>query len=300
MCSPSNGERSISTGESESLMGQPTLYHLPRSGWSTSTIISRSLTCSSFSQILGAHDRPAGHVEIVQDLHQLPLGVVPGELRQQAPHLALVGPTRVDGGEARIRRQRIAADARGQSVPYLLLHHHVEIIVGAAGLALDSIAELAAAGVVARPWREILELLHGVLGERATLDALMVPKLHTAEVHDTVHHGGLDVLAAPGALPLEQRREYAGQKVHAGARVADLCACHHGGTVEQPGGAHGAPHGLGHVLIGLEGGVRPLAAEALDGAHDDPGVQLVHLLPAESETAPAPPGRSFPASRRRT
>ena len=32
VCSPSSGERLISTGESESLMGHPTLYHGPRSG----------------------------------------------------------------------------------------------------------------------------------------------------------------------------------------------------------------------------------------------------------------------------
>ena len=165
----------------------------------------------------------------------------------------------------------------------MLLHHDVKIVVGAAGLARDGVAELAAARVVAGPGREVLELLHRVLGQGAVLDALVVAELDPAEVHDAIHHGALDVLAAAGALALEQGREDSGQQVHAGARVADLRAGHHGRTVEHATGAHGPAHGLGHVLVGLEGGVGSLAAEPLDGAHDHPRIQLVHLLPAEPE-----------------
>ena len=70
---------------------------------------------------------------------------------------------------ARIRCQigltHIRSDALGEPVPYRFLHDYVNIIVGAAGLALNRVAELAAAGIVAgaRRFGEAFGR-HGILG----------------------------------------------------------------------------------------------------------------------------------------
>ena len=106
----------------------------------------------------------------------------------------------------------------------MLLDHHVEIVVGAAGLALDGVAELPAAGVVAGARGEILELLAPVFGQGTVVESLVVAPLDADQVHHAVHHRALHVLPAPGALPLDDRREDAGHEVHAGSRVADLRA----------------------------------------------------------------------------
>ena len=50
MCSPSVGERLITAGEADSLIGMPTFHHLPRCGWSSSTHMSRPRTCSSVAR----------------------------------------------------------------------------------------------------------------------------------------------------------------------------------------------------------------------------------------------------------
>src|SRR5262249_6075736 len=47
LCSPRSGDRSTSTGESDSFSGQPTVLNEPRSGWSTVTIISLVMRLSS-------------------------------------------------------------------------------------------------------------------------------------------------------------------------------------------------------------------------------------------------------------
>ena len=83
---PAAGERSIFAGEADSLIGMPTLNHLPRCGWSSSTHMSRPRTCSSLARSSVRHDRAAGHVERVQDRHELALGVLLGELVEQRPH----------------------------------------------------------------------------------------------------------------------------------------------------------------------------------------------------------------------
>jgi hypothetical protein len=111
----------------------------------------------------------------------------------------------------------------------------------------------------------------------------MVAELDAAEVHDAVHHGDLDILSAPGALGLAQRREQADREVKAGAGVADLRAGDKRRALGQAGRAHRAAHRLRDVLVGLELGVRAGRAEALDRAHHDLRVDALDLLPAEAE-----------------
>src|SRR6202040_3537997 len=60
VCSPNVGDRSIFAGDSESLMGMPTLYHLTRCGWASSTYISRPRTCSSLARSSVDIIRPQG------------------------------------------------------------------------------------------------------------------------------------------------------------------------------------------------------------------------------------------------
>ena len=99
-------------------------------------------------------------------------------------------------------------------------------------------AELPAAGVVAGARGEILELLAPVFGQGTVVETLVVAPLDADQVHHAVHHRALHVLPAPGALPLDDRREDAGHEVHAGSRVADL----------RPGD-HRRPSGRPEVLM---------------------------------------------------
>ncbi len=241
------------------------------------------------SEVFGAHDRSAGHVERIEDRHQLALAVLLGKLVDQRPHELLVLAPLGDRGEARITGQvgnvHIGADAPGEVFPDRFLHHDVEPVVGAVRLAVDGVAELAAARVVAgaRHLAHALVGRHGIFRHVAAHEALVVAEFHAAEVHHAVHHRYLDVLALPGLLGLAQRGEQADGEVQPGARVADLRAGDEGRAVGHAGGAHRAAHRLRHVLVGLEVGVGTARAEALDRSHHDLRVDVVDLLPAEAE-----------------
>src|SRR5690606_27716736 len=67
------------------------------------------------------------------------------------------------------------------------------------------------------------------------------------------------------------------------ARIADLSAGDEWRALGHARGAHRPAHRLRHVLVGLEFGVRPGRAEALDRAHDDLRIDLMYLLPGEAE-----------------
>jgi hypothetical protein len=59
LCSPSSGERRTSAGESESLIGMPTVANSPRSGCGTVTTI--SLSTSEVSSMISLVDRIGPH-----------------------------------------------------------------------------------------------------------------------------------------------------------------------------------------------------------------------------------------------
>ena len=132
------------------------------------------------------------------------------------------------------------------------------------------------------------QLLNRELGKRTPSDALVVAPLHPHQVHHTVHHGALDVLALAGLLAMQQRREDAERQMNPGAGVADLGSGHDRGAVEHPRRAHRAAHRLCDVLVGLEGGIGTFRAEALDGSHYHARVDLLHPLPSEPEPVQNP------------
>src|SRR6266705_687390 len=164
-------------------------------------------------QVLGAHDGTAGHVQRVQDRHVFALGVVRGELRDQRPHLVLVlaaiGDLREAGIGRKARHPQIGPDAAGEPLPHRLLHHDVQPIVGPVRLAVDGVAELAAARVVAGARHGAHSLLrrHGIFRKRLASQPLVVAELDAAKVHYPVHHRNLDVLPFSGAIALVQGSE---------------------------------------------------------------------------------------------
>src|SRR5207248_2065878 len=135
-----------------------------------------------------------------------------------------------DRGKARIARHVGHADFRPDTLREVLpdgfLHDDVEPIVGAMRLAVNGVAELAAAGVVAGPRHFAHALIggHRVFAQRAALQALVITELDTAKVHDAVHHRHFDVLAFAGARGLMKRAKQADREVQARAGIADLRA----------------------------------------------------------------------------
>ena len=240
-------------------------------------------------QVLGRHDRAAGYVERIEDCHQLALGVPLRELVDQRPHELLILAALADGGEVRVGREvghaQLRADALRERGPDGLLDHDVEPVVRAVRLAVNRVAELTAARVVARA-RHLSHAPiggHRIFGQIAARQPLVIAELDAAKVHHAVHHRHLDVLADARALGLPERREQADREMQPRSRVADLRAGDERRTVGHAGGAHRAAHGLRDVLVGLEIGVRPARSEALDRAQHDLRVDLADLLPRKAE-----------------
>src|SRR5215471_6733388 len=104
-------------------------------------------------EILGRHDRAARDVEGVEDRHELALGVLFGELVEERPDEILVLAAFADRRHAWISREvghaHFGADALREILPHGFLHDDVEPVVGPVRLAVDGVAELASAGVVA-------------------------------------------------------------------------------------------------------------------------------------------------------
>ena len=99
-----------------------------------------------------------------------------------------------------------------------------------------------------------------------------------------VHHGDVDPAAHAGLLPLIQGHQDAHAEIGAGVVVADGGTNLARGAVPEAGDAHHAAHGLGHDVVGGAGGQLAGEAEAADGAVDDAGVDLLHLLIGEAQT----------------
>ena len=66
VCSPNKGERLTTAGESDNLIGFPTVKYLPLTGWSTSTTVPVSLKPGSSA--ISFNER-MGHTGISRGLH---------------------------------------------------------------------------------------------------------------------------------------------------------------------------------------------------------------------------------------
>ena len=152
-------------------------------------------------------------------------------------------------------------------------------------LAMDRVAELSAAGIVAcaRHVAHALVGRHRVFGKSPTGQALVVAEFDPAEVHHPVHHRHLHVLAVARAIGLVQRRQEADRQMQSRAGIADLRTRDERRAIRHTCRAHRPAHRLGDVLVGLELGIGPGGTKALDRAHHDLRVDLMDLLPGEAE-----------------
>jgi len=239
-------------------------------------------------EILGAHDRPARHIDLVQDRHELALGVSERVFADDFPHVVLVSAALADGGELGIGRElghaELRTDAPGERVPHGFLDDDVDEVVGAPGLQRMAFPSwpppesLPARGTPSMP-----DAWPPNIPQRAAREALVIAPLDTAQVHHRVHHRHFDILTLARLFGMAQRRQQADREVQPRSRVAYLRAGDERRPVRNPGGAHRAAHRLGDVLVGLELGVGSGRAETLDRAHDDARIELVNLLPGETE-----------------
>src|SRR5690606_31659327 len=114
---------------------------------------------------------------------------------------------------------------------------------------------------------------------RTALQTLVIAELHTAQVHDAVHHRRFDVLALVGMRTLEQRTEDTDDQVQPRTGVTDLRTGQQRDVVAEARGAHRAAHGLSDRLISLQVGKRAGRAEALDGRQDTARVDFRDFFP---------------------
>src|SRR4029077_1623973 len=122
-------------------------------------------------------------------------------------------------------------------------------------LALEDPARLAAARVVAGARRRVAErdalAVLAVLGERAVLEPLLVAQLDAREVEHAVLHGAQHLLAAAGALALDQGAGDAEREMEPGAGVADLRAGDQRRPFAEAGRRGRAAGALRDVLVDL-------------------------------------------------
>src|SRR6185436_838186 len=100
----------------------------------------------------------------------------------------------------------------------------------------------------------------------------MLAHVDAHEVRNRVLHRHFDEVAAPGAMALLERSEYANRAMHAGAAVANRSPGERRRRVGIPARAHGPTHCLRHRLEALIAAVGAVGAEAFDACVDEPRV----------------------------
>ena len=212
---------------------------------------------------------PAGHAGGAQQLHHLEFAALAGPALDQRVVFLAVLPAARRRLEARVVELRQVHHAP-EALIHLRLAEDIDIVVRAAGRASEGGARHGLAELVAAPG------LHHAL-------ALVVAQADAQYVDHRLLHGDLDLLALARLVALLERGEQADGEVHAGAGIADGGPGVGRRVVGEAGDAHRPAHGLRDGLEGLVAGVRPVAAEALDGAVDEAGIDLGEHVVAEAE-----------------
>ncbi|MNS98248.1 hypothetical protein D3C86_1505670 [compost metagenome] len=127
----------------------------------------------------------------------------------------------------------------------------------------------------------VVELIVGVLAQRAGIQALLVAQFHAAQVQYGVLHGDFHALAAPRMLALQQCAQDPDHAVHARTRIADLRARHQWHAAGFACRRCGTAHALSHVFIRLAVLVGA-GTEALDRRIDHARIQVLDMFPVES------------------
>src|SRR5262249_1539763 len=122
------------------------------------------------------------------------------------------------------------ADQVADRTPYRRLRDEIDVGVGIVlpSLAFQDPARLAAAGIVAgaryRLTKRYALAILTVFAERAVLEPLLVAQFYAGEIEHAVLHRAQDLLAAAGALALDQRTADAKGEMKPRTAVADLRA----------------------------------------------------------------------------
>ena len=175
MCSPSSGERRTSAGESDSLIGLPTVRYLPARRVIDLDDGAGRAQRRLLGDLLHRQDRPDRDVVLVADLHDLELGLGHGPLLDGVEDLLQPRQPRRRRGVIRIGLPFRLADEIADRAPHRRLGDEIDVGVGIGlpAFALEDPARLAAAGIVAGARRRLAErnafAVLAVFGERAVL-----------------------------------------------------------------------------------------------------------------------------------
>ena len=163
------------------------------------------------------------------------------EFVQQRPHLRLILATIADRREARIVQTEAPTGRRASpSIPHRFLHDDVDVIERRLRLALQHIAELAAARIVAGA-RHVARVPRsvGCTPPAPALQPLMIAQFDASEIHHAVHHRDFDVLSLAGRDCADAARRECRSPDASPVPESPICAP----------ATHGGPSGSPVVLI---------------------------------------------------
>ena len=149
-----------------------------------------SLQGGVLEELGGVEDRPAGHVEVVEDVHRFELGVADRPALDEVEAVVEVVEAGLGRGVVGVVDEVLAADELHERFPALGLDDDVEVVVGSAGLAAHARApgcpppEAFPERGTASPNSRVR-----VLRERPVGQSLLVAQLDPAEVQHRVLHG---------------------------------------------------------------------------------------------------------------
>ena len=163
LCSPSSGERTTSTGESDSVNGQPTVRNLPALRMVDLDDHPARREVGILEQLAGVKDRPARDTARVELSERFPLVPLKRPALNRRKDLREVRQACLGGRVLRVLHQVGAADLRRERLPDLWLDDQVQVVVGAAAVAAHRPPWVPSTRGVARSGHAVAELPVGIL-----------------------------------------------------------------------------------------------------------------------------------------
>src|SRR5262249_1873539 len=168
-----------------------------------------------FGQFLHRQDRPAGNIELVQDLHRLELGLGHSPLLDARKNLVQARQPGRRLGIIGMRLPARLADDVADLFPYGRLRDKIDVGVGIGlpALAFEYATRLAAAGIVACARHCVAEgnafTVLAIFLERTMGEPLLVAQLDAAKVEHAVLHRSRHALTLAGLGALIERGDNA-------------------------------------------------------------------------------------------